>query len=158
VIATELNPALSAVAFLLGTWRGEGQGEFPTIKPFRFREEIRFSHNGKPFLIYSQRTEAIDTGQPMHAETGYLRAVGEGRLEWVIAQPIGYAEISLGAVNGNRIDVECVSVARTPTAKPVTSIGRSLWLEGEQLYSETRMGLEGVAPTRHLQTVFDRIG
>lgn len=157
MIAADLHPALAPVAFLLGTWRGEGRGEFSTIKPFRFREEIRFSHNGKPFLIYNQRTEAIETGQPMHAECGYLRAVSDGRLEWVIAQPIGYAEISLGAVSGTRIDVECTGVARTPTAKPVTSIGRSLWLDGQRLHSETRMALDGAPLARHLQTTFDRV-
>ncbi len=103
MIATELNPALTPVSFLLGTWRGEGEGQYPSIRPFRYREEIRFTHNGKPFLIYSQRTEAIDTGQPMHGEAGYLRLVGEGRVEFVIAQPIGYAEISLGRVDGRRV-------------------------------------------------------
>jgi hypothetical protein len=150
MIAIELNPALAPVAFLLGTWRGEGEGQFPSIKSFRYREEIRFTHNGKPFLIYSQRTESIDTRQPMHGEAGYLRLVGDGRVEFVIAQPIGFAEISLGRVDGQRIDVECSSVMRTPTAKPVSSIGRSLWLEGDTLRYELKMGLEGAPLARHL--------
>jgi nitrobindin-like protein len=150
MIATELNPALRPVAFLLGTWRGEGEGQYPSIKPFRYREEIRFTHNGKPFLIYTQRTEAIDSSQPMHGEAGYLRLVGDGRAEFVIAQPIGYAEIALGRVNGQRVDVECASVARTPTAKPVTSIRRSLWLEGNTLRYELKMGMEGVPLAQHL--------
>lgn len=68
MMATDLHAAIQPVAFLLGTWRGAGEGEYPTIKPFRYHEEVRFTHNGKPFLIYSQRTEAIDTGQPMHGE------------------------------------------------------------------------------------------
>jgi hypothetical protein len=156
MIATELNPALAPVAFLLGTWRGEGEGQYPSIKPFRYREEVRFTHNGKPFLIYTQRTEAIDTGQPMHGEAGYLRSVGGGNVEFVIAQPIGYAEISLGRVDGQRIDVECNSVGRTPTAKPVTSISRSLWLDGEMLRYELKMGMEGVALVRHLMASFRR--
>jgi len=156
MIATELNPALTPVAFLLGTWRGEGEGQYPSIKPFRYREEVRFTHNGKPFLIYSQRTEAIDTGQPMHAETGYLRLVGDGRVEFVIAQPIGYAEISLGQVGDRRVDVESASVARTPTAKAVTSISRSLWMDDETLRYELRMGMEGAAAVRHLTASFRR--
>jgi nitrobindin-like protein len=157
MVATELNPALKPVAFLLGTWRGEGEGQYPTIQPFRYREEIRFSHNGKPFLIYAQRTEAIDTGQPMHGEAGYLRLVGDGRVEFVIAQPIGYAEISLGRVDGQRIDVESSSVGRTPTAKPVTSISRSLWLDGETLRYELKMGMESVPLARHLVASFRRV-
>jgi THAP4-like, heme-binding beta-barrel domain len=156
MLATELNPALAPVAFLLGTWRGEGEGQYPSIRPFRYREEIRFSHNGKPFLIYTQRTESIETGQPMHGEAGYLRLVGDGRVEFVIAQPIGYAEISLGRVEGQRIEVECASVGRTPTAKPVTSIGRSFWMEGETLRYELRMGMEGAPLTPHLTASFRR--
>jgi nitrobindin-like protein len=157
MVGIEINPALRPVAFLLGSWRGEGEGEYPTIKPFRYREEIRFTHNGKPFLIYSQRTEGIDSGQPMHAESGYLRVVGDGQVEFVIAQPIGFAEIGIGRIRGSRIDVECSMVARTPTAKAVTSISRSLWLEGETLHYETRMGMEGVPQARHLTASFSRI-
>jgi hypothetical protein len=156
VTVPDLNPALEPVAFLLGKWRGEGEGQYPSIQPFRYREEIAFSHNGKPFLIYNQRTEAINSGQPMHGEAGYLRMVGEGRVEFVIAQPIGYAEISLGRVDGQRIDVECTTVARTPTAKPVTSISRSLWLEGDTLRYELRMGMENTPLRRHLTASFRR--
>ncbi len=157
MIATELNPALTPVAFLLGVWRGEGEGQYPTIQPFRYREEIRFTHNGKPFLIYAQRTEAINTGQPMHGEAGYLRLVGEGRVEFVIAQPIGFAEISLGRVEGQQIDVECTSVGRTPTAKPVTSITRSLWVDGETLRYEVKMAMQGIPLARHLVASFGRV-
>ena len=156
MLATERNPALAPVAFLLGTWRGEGVGQYPSITPFRYREEIRFVHNGKPFLIYTQRTESIDTGQPMHGEAGYLRLVGDGRVEFVIAQPIGYAEISLGRVDGQRIDVECASVGRTPTAKPVTSISRSLWMDGATLRYELMMGMGGAPAAPHLAASFHR--
>jgi hypothetical protein len=156
VIAAELNPALKPVAFLLGTWRGEGEGQYPTIEPFRYREEMRFTHNGKAFLIYSQRTQAIDTGQPLHSESGYLRLVGHGRVEFVIAQPIGFAEISLGRISGQRVDVESVTVGRTPTAKAVTSISRSLWLEGDTLRYELKMGMADVPVARHLVASFRR--
>jgi hypothetical protein len=107
-------------------------------------------------LIYNQRTEAIDSGQPMHAESGYMRLVGDGRVEFVIAQPIGFAEISLGRVDGQRVDVECQTVARTPTAKAVTSISRSFWLEGDTLHYELSMAMEGVPPAQHLRASFRR--
>ena len=156
MLATELNPALTPVAFLLGAWRGEGAGQYPTIKPFRYREEVRFTHNGKPFLIYTQRTESIDSGQPMHGEAGYMRLVGDDRVEFVIAQPIGYAEISLGRVDGQRVDVECANVARTPTAKPVTSISRSFWMDGDTLRYELKMGMERAPLAPHLAASFRR--
>ena len=93
----------------------------------------------------------------MHGEAGYLRLVGDGRVEFVIAQPIGYAEISLGRVDGGRIDVESASVGRTPTAKPVTSISRSLWLDGEGLRYELKMGLKGMPLAQHLVASLRRI-
>jgi hypothetical protein len=152
-----LNPALKPVAFLLGTWKGDGEGQYPTIQPFRYREEIRFTHNGKAFLIYWQRTEAMDTGQPLHTESGYLRLVGGDQVEFVIAQPIGFAEISLGRITGQRVDVESVLVGRTPTAKSVTSISRSLWQEDDTLRYELKMGMAGVPVARHLAASFKRV-
>jgi hypothetical protein len=85
-----------------------------------------------------------------------MRLVGEGRVEFVIAQPIGYAEISLGRIDGRRVDVECASVGRTPTAKPVTAISRSFWMDGDTLRYELKMGMEGNAAIRHLTGTFRR--
>jgi hypothetical protein len=157
VIATELQPVLKPIAFLLGTWRGEGSGEYPTIQPFHYREEVRFTHTGKTFLVYTQRTEALDDGRPLHSEAGYLRSLGDGRLELVIAQPIGFAEIELGTVTGNRIELSSTQVLRTPTAKPVTAIARKIWLEGERLHYELGMALGDAALTHHLSAALVRV-
>jgi hypothetical protein len=147
---------IAPVAFLLGTWRGEGSGKYPTIRPFNYREEIRFWHTGKPFLAYTQRTEAGDDGRPLHAEMGYLRIAGADRLEFVIAQPIGVAEIEVGSVGDRRIDLQSHIVARTPTAKNVTALARSFWMEGETLRYEVRMALNGGPLIHHLAASFTR--
>ncbi len=148
---------LKPIAFLLGTWRGEGSGDYPTIQPFRYREEVRFSHTGKTFLVYTQRTEALDDGRPLHSEAGYLRSLGNGRLELVIAQPIGFAEIELGTVVGTRIELESTQVLRTPTAKPVTAIARKIWLDGDTLRYELSMAISGGALVHHLTATLRRL-
>ncbi len=157
MITLELDPAVRPLAFLLGTWRGEGQGSYPTIQPFRYREEIRVWHTGKPFLVYTQRTEAATDGRPLHTEMGYLRGVGEGRVELVVAQHIGFAEISVGTVRDNRLQLKSIHVGRTPTAKAVTGVERDIWLDGEVLHYELRMAMEMVALTKHLRASFHRI-
>ena len=83
----ELHPAVEPLAFLLGRWRGEGRGVYPTIQPFTYGEEIEFSHNGRPFIFYVQKTWNLTDGYPMHSEAGYLRPVSENGVELVLAQP-----------------------------------------------------------------------
>src|SRR5262245_4325086 len=89
-----LHPDVEALACLLGRWSGEGEGHYPTIEPFAYREEITLGHSGKPFLAYRQATVRVDTGMPAHAEMGYLRGVGPGQVELVIAHPTGVAEVA----------------------------------------------------------------
>ena len=156
MMAAELDAALRPVAFLLGSWRGEGAGEYPTIKPFDYLEEVRFWHVGKPFLLYTQKTQSPDDGRPLHSEMGYLRMTSQGP-EPVIAQGIGVAEVEVGSVDGNRLELHSTQVLLTPTAKPIKSVARSIWLEGDVLRYRLRMALGDRALTHHLSASLRRV-
>ncbi|MDE0652079.1 MAG: FABP family protein [bacterium] len=93
----ELHPAVDHLAPLLGTWRGGGRGDYPTIEPFEYTEEVTIGHVGKPFLAYGQRTKGAD-GAPLHAESGYLRPAGDRGLELLVVHPSGIAEVLVGEV------------------------------------------------------------
>ena len=152
-----LHEDVEPLGFLLGTWRGHGKGSYPTIDSFEYDEEITFSHVGKPFLAYSQRTTHPVKGFPMHAETGYWRGVGDGRIEIVLVHPTGIAEIQEGTVRGTTIDVVTTSVSRTSTAKEVNALERTFSLDGDVLRYEVRMGAVGLPVTPHLAAELRRV-
>ena len=158
----DLHPDLEALAPLLGTWAGRGSGEYPTIEPFGYLEEVVFSHVGKPFLVYGQKTKAATDGKPLHAETGYLRVPQPGHVELVLAHPSGITEIEVGTytTTDNVIELEMTasSIGLTPTAKEVTALGRSFRIDGDELSYSVQMGAVGQPVQHHLSAVLHRQG
>ncbi len=144
------------LGFLLGTWKGSGHGEYPTIDPFDYGEEITFSQPpGKPFLVYQQRTWSLDEDRrPLHAETGYLRCpdagAGGDSVEFVLAHPTGVVEVEVGTWTATGLRLRTDSVVGSPTSKPVTAVERDISVDTGTLRYDLRMAAVGVALTHHL--------
>ncbi|GAB2636857.1 peroxynitrite isomerase [Nocardia goodfellowii] len=155
-----LHPDIAPLAPLLGTWRGPGHGEYPTIQPFDYLEEITFGHLGRPFLTYRQRTRAADGSRPMHAETGYLRCPRPDHLELILAHPTGITEICEGGLtvaDGElRMEFDSTSIGRSSTAKAVTALGRSLRVCGDTIDYTLRMAAVGEPLQHHLAATLRR--
>lgn len=145
-----LHPGVEPLGFLLGTWRGEGRGEYPTIEPFSYGEEVRFWHLGKPFLAYAQRTWRLADDFPLHAEMGYWRATGEGRVELVLAHPTGVVEVEEGRVEGTAVELATTGVGVTSTAKEVTALARRFEVAGDTLTYRVRLAAVGLPLQHHL--------
>jgi hypothetical protein len=161
-VAPDLHPDLQALAPLLGAWAGRGSGKYPTIEPFDYLEEVVFSHVGKPFLMYAQKTAAAADGKPLHAETGYLRVPEPGRVELVLAHPSGITEIEVGTYTTDRATIElemtASTIGLTPTAKEVSALGRQFRVDGDELSYSLQMGAVGQALQHHLAAVLHRKG
>jgi hypothetical protein len=37
-----LHPELNPLAWIVGTWRGKGRGEYPGVEPFEYAQEVVF--------------------------------------------------------------------------------------------------------------------
>jgi hypothetical protein len=143
----------------VGTWTGTGRGVYPTIEPFDYAESVTFTHVGKPFLTYTQRTRSLGSGdrpgQPMHAESGYWRFPSPGRVEVVLSHPTGVTEIEEGtievALDGALvIRLATTKVALTSTAKSVTGLERVFRIHGDSLEYSVGMAAVGLPMQLHL--------
>ena len=153
-MAPPLHDALAPLAGLLGTFSGHGRGDYPTIEAFGYEETVTFGHVGKPFLAYAQRTAHPETGAPMHAETGYLRHVGDGHLELLLAHPTGIVEVEQGrietAADVVALELETTTVGLTGTAKDVRALRRRFILDGDELRYDLWMAHADTPMTHHL--------
>ncbi|MEV6550303.1 FABP family protein [Streptomyces sp. NPDC051597] len=127
---------LGPVLGFIGTWHGRGQGAYPTIDgEFSYAQEVVFSHDGRPFLRYEARAWLLGVDdaplRPSARESGWWRLQADGRVEALITQPTGIAEIAVGHAGENTVDLSADQVALTPTAKEVTATRRRYTLTGD---------------------------
>jgi THAP4-like, heme-binding beta-barrel domain len=155
------HPDLGPLTFLLGRWEGAGVVGYPTIESANFGQEISFSHNGKPFLIYSSRAWLLDEdgtiGRPLAMEAGFWRPRPDGELEVLLTHPTGITEIYLGTVTGTKIEMATDAVVRTATAKDVTAGKRLYGLVGEDLAYAYDMAAVGQHLQPHVSAQLKRV-
>jgi len=146
----DLHENLSGLSFLLGTWKGWGEGSYPTIEPFSYAEEARFWHSGKPVMFYAQRTWSRRDGVPMHAESGFLRVGPQGVVELVLAHTFGIAEVSEGTLGRNHLELRSRALIPTSSATQVEALRRSLEVSEGLLRYGVDMAVSGHELQRHL--------
>ncbi|MEQ4300871.1 FABP family protein [Plantactinospora sp. B6F1] len=164
----DLHPALLGLLPYVGLWRGRGRGGFPSIEDFDYAQEIRITHDGRPFLYYESRAWILDEQsrpvRPAGREVGWWRAVfdddgrGTDELEVMLSTPTGVMELYLGKVTGTRVEIATDAVLRTSTAKEVTA-GHRLFgiVEGALLYAQ-EMAAVGHPLSPHLSARLIRVG
>lgn len=135
-----LHPECAKVAWLLGTWQGNGHGDYPTIDAFQFGQECIFTHDGRPFFHYLSRSWIVDAdgGKVRDAaiETGFLRPKADGSFELLLSHQSGITEIYLGEVAGAKLEMTTDAVVRTATAKEYVAGHRMYGLvEGDLLWA-----------------------
>lgn len=163
----DLHPALLGLLPFIGHWRGRGRGGYPTIEDFDYAQEIRISHDGRPFLAYESRAWVLDEAsrpvRPAGRESGWWRPVtaDDGRptdeVELLVTTPTGIMELYYGRIEGLKLELATDAVMRTATAKEVTA-GHRLFgiVDGALLYAY-EMAAVGHSLAPHLSARLTRI-
>ncbi|KAK5647516.1 hypothetical protein RI129_002408 [Pyrocoelia pectoralis] len=125
----KFHPALEPLKWLVGKWKSiKAEGQFPTIKPFTYIEELEFESVGQPLLNYQSRTWHPVTKNPMHFESGFLRIdPGTSNVAFMVSHNFGLVSLEEGNVIGNTLNLKSKSINRMIFAKEpaVTEITRS---------------------------------
>lgn len=166
-MTVDLHPSLLPLAFLVGTWHGEGVGGYEGLAGFRYRQEVTFGSVGTPALSYTSRTWWIDEPRdgreldsPLATEVGFWRVQpgddGAHVVEVTLAHPFGVAEVYVGDVQGTRVELRSNVVIRTATAREVIRSERLYGLvEGDLAYA-IDMEAEGKPLQPHLSARLTR--
>jgi hypothetical protein len=161
-IPENLHPDLMPLAWLVGSWRGKGRGEYPNVPGFQFAQEVNFNHDGRPFLNYFSRSWLIDDNneiiRPAASEVGFWRVKENNVLEVILAHNTGIAEGWVGIVSGAKIQLEMDQGYSSPSAKIVTAGSRLYGLVEGELFTSYDMAAEGQTLQAHLWSSLERQG
>jgi hypothetical protein len=154
------HPDLMPLAWLIGTWRGKGRGEYPNIPGFQFAQEVSFNHDGRAFLNYFSRSWIIDENDevisPHHSEVGFWRVKDNSVLEVLLAHNAGIAEGWVGIFKGAKIQLEMDQSYSSPSAPVVTAGSRLYGLVEGELFTSYDMAAQGQTLQAHLWSTLER--
>ncbi|MEY4323128.1 MAG: hypothetical protein RL410_909 [Actinomycetota bacterium] len=159
-----VHPDIAHMSWLVGTWTGIGEGQYPSSDPFRYEEVVQFATDGRPFLEYRSMTWLIDDDnqrvKASHTESGYWRPAPDNGVEALLSHPTGYSELWLGKIEvtnlvnaritGARMILEADAIVASPTAKSVTSGLRMYGLVEGELLMTYDMAAVGHETQNHL--------
>ena len=149
---------------LVGVWRGEGEAVYPTIEgPFRYRQQLTFAHDGRPFLVYESRswlvTPAGEVIRPAAREVGFWRPQADETIEVLLVHSSGISEVYYGRPRSQTSwEISTDAVLRTASAKEVAAAQRLYGIVdgGDLAYVEER-AMVGRPMQPHISARLQRI-
>ena len=155
-----LHEDLYPLAWLVGTWRGKGRGEYPGITPFQFAHEVTFNHDGRDFLNYNSRSWILDEKDEIvsasESEVGFWRTKPNNVLEVVLSHSRGISEGWVGVHDGPKIQLAMDQGYSSPSSKIVTAGSRLYGLVEGELFFAYDMAAEGQTIQAHIWSTMER--
>ncbi|CAL8291836.1 unnamed protein product [Gadus morhua 'NCC'] len=113
--SAKLNEAISPLDWLLGNWESvePGKGSFPSLKEFRYTEDLHFAQMGEPIISFMFNASDAETKKILHRECGFIRMqTGTNRVAFIIAQNSGLVEVEEGELMGKQLSLHSKALAR----------------------------------------------
>ncbi|HEY2296934.1 MAG TPA: FABP family protein [Jatrophihabitans sp.] len=156
-----IHDSLLALLPLVGVWTGVGNGIAPSGGEFAFGQQLRFVHDGRPFLAYESRAWLVDEQgaviRQAWRESGFWRlGAGQDDIEVVLASNTGEALVYTGVAGDQRWEITTASAQATPTAKLVDGERRLYALIDEALIYAAELAPHGRPMEPHLNARLTR--
>jgi hypothetical protein len=150
-----IHDALLALLPLVGVWTGAGTGIAPDGEQFAFGQQLRFVHDGRPFLAYESRAWLVDAEgtvlRQAWRESGFWRAgAGQDDIEVVLASNTGEALVYTGVAGDQRWEIATAAAHGTPTAKVIDAERRLYAMVEDALVYVSELAPHGRALAPHL--------
>jgi hypothetical protein len=162
-VGVPVHDDLLALLPLVGRWAGSGTGVVAsTGQHFRYRQELSFVHDGRPFLAYEARSWLVDDDGELirlaWRESGFWRpGSGQDDVEVVLASNTGQSLLYVGNAGDQRWDVRSISAVPTPTAREVDGERRLYAVLGDELVYATELAPAGQPYAPHLNARLARV-
>lgn len=145
VLPEGLAPEVYPLAWLVGTWRGDGEVAYPGVPRVAVVADVAVEHDGGPYLSWSTTIRIAEDQTIWSTERGFWRIPTERPVdlpadrhpvELLLVDPAGHLTLYAGVVGGGRIDLASDLVASAPDAPALGAATRLLGLvEGDLLWT-----------------------
>ena len=144
-----LAPEVYPLAWLVGSWRGEGVVVYPNVPEARVLQDVVVDHDGGPYLRWTSTLHLAPEGDEeprvWSTESGYWRVppvrpadvpADKHPVELLLVDPAGHLSLYAGVTGNGRIDLVSDLIARTADAAEVSAATRLYGLvEGELMWT-----------------------
>jgi hypothetical protein len=157
-----VHEACAPLRPLLGVWRGEGIVDYPTINgPYRFAQQLRIAHDGRPFLHHEARAwlldERGDVLRPAARETGWWRPQPDGTIELLLCHATGILELFYGTQTGTAARLQTDTVIGSASAKDIASAERHYEIGADHLSVRESRAMVGHPLAPHVAIRLQRL-
>ena len=155
---------INSLKNIIGSWKGVGIAEFPTIKTFEYNEELNFAINEKnPALHFEQkawiRSADSRNNEPISWESGFIIDKGNNLFELVCIHNTGRLEWYRGfteQLENEQIKIEFSSVAILNDDRMISSKRSYLFSPTSITYAQSMSTTKVMGNMTHLTARLER--